>query len=341
MGIKDFTKVFASSGQVTFKDLAQDDLAVDAFLELFRGSSMQHAAKLVNPAGESTLYLTVALANAVKRKALGCDDIWCWDSRDPRKADDPKQKTLADRAAIRRTNQEEMKRLSEKIEKHKILAKKVSREQLLKIDPTFDITLKADEDQLETLKSRNPESQHFSSMVRNVQFLLTKLGIRMAIAPIGCDAEKLGAQLCREGVCDGVLTTDTDALAYGAQKQIKKIAGKTGKYDLYVLADCLKQHDITYQQLVEISTVLGCDFCEKTSGIGPGTVVKKIKSHSVEYTAEQKAAQANFMDHRSVVYEYIEPTCTNESLDELKAWLIKIQGFRADRVEKTLNPFYV
>lgn len=340
MGIKDFVKVFTPTKQVNIKEIATEDLAVDAFLELFSASSMQHAAKLTNPAGEPTTHLTVALSNAVKRKALGADDIWCWDSRDPRKSDDPKQKTLADRAAIRKTNQEEIKKLDTEITKLKDLATKVDRKRLLQIDPTYDGSLKTKEAMLNVLKARNPGAQHFSNMVRDVQFILTKLGVRMAFAPVGCDGEKLAAQLCLENICDGVITKDTDAIAYGAPKQYKKVKGKPGIYDVIIAADCLKQHKITYHQLVEVCTVLGCDDADKTPGVGPATAVKRVREGSLTFTAEQKAAQIKFEDRTPVRYEYIENTCTNATLDELSEWLIKMQGFKTDRVEKALKPFY-
>jgi 5'-3' exonuclease len=302
---------------------------------------MQYAAKLTNPDGEPTAHITIAFANAVKRKLLGCDDIWCWDSRDPRDKNDSKQKTLDDRAEIRRTNLDEIKRLTEELDKFRNLGKKISKQEMAKIDPTYETSLKNKEDQLAILKARNPEAQHFSNMIRDVQFLLTKLGIRMAIAPVGCDAEKLAAQLCREDMADGVLTTDTDSLAYGAPKQVKKIQGKPGKYDVYTLESCLKQHDITYKQFVEVATVLGCDFCTKTPGVGSATVIQKVKSGKIVFTDEQIEAQKRLMDHTAVKYEYFEPKCTNESLNELANWLVKKQGFNSERVAKTLKPFYV
>lgn len=345
MGISDFTKVFKPTKQVTFKDMKDEDLAIDAFLELFSSSSMQHAAKLTNPAGEPTTHLTIALSNVVKRKMLGGDDVWCWDSRDPRKAEDTKQAVLADRALIRKTNQDEIKKLEQDITKLKDLASKVDRKRLLQIDATYDISLKTKEEQLSMLRARNPEAQHFSKMIRDVQFILTKLGVRYVIAPVGCDAEKLAAQLCLEDITDAVLTKDTDAIAYGAPKQYKKIssakAGKSGQYDMIVLDDCLKQHNISYHELVEISTALGCDFAPKTPGVGPATVVKRIKEKKIEFTPEQLAAQAKFEDRELVKYEYVENECTNESLDELYEWLVKVQGFRSDRIEKMLKPFYV
>ena len=124
-------------------------------------------------------------------------------------------------------------------------------------------------------------------------------------------------------------------------KQIKKIAGKTGKYDVYTRSDLLKRYDLTPLQLAQVATVMGCDFCEKTAGVGAKTVIKRVKEGAIKYTDEQIAAQKKFMDHTPVKYTYIDSTCTNDSLDELTTWLVTVQGFALAGVEKKLKPFRV
>jgi hypothetical protein len=89
-----------------------------------------------------------------------------------------------------------------------------------------------------------------------------------------------------------------------------------------------------------VSTALGCDFCEKTAGVGAGTVIKRVKEGKIDWTEEQKAAQKKFLDFTPIKYDYVEPECTNKTLDELRDWLVKEQGFRGDRVEKALKSFY-
>jgi len=340
MGVHDFTKTFEpSEHETTLVKLKAEDYAVDAFPEMFRSTAMQYAAKLTNPKGEPTLHLTVALANACSRKASGCNDVWCFDSRDPRAKGDSKERTLITRDDIRKKNQTEIKTLERDISRLETLSKTVKRAELLALDPAFDSTLQSQREELAMMRARNPDKYHFSNMIRDVLYILTKLGIQHALAPPGCDAEKLAAQLAREGIVDGVITVDTDSTFYGCPKQIKKIAGKSGKYDVYVLADILKRYDITYQQYVEIASVLGCDFCEGVKGVGAKTVIRKVKSGEIKYTDEQIAAQKRFLDHTAVRYDYIDPVCTNASLDDLRKWLIEVQGFGADGVDKKLKAF--
>lgn len=342
MGIHDFTKTFAATEkEVTFAKMpAKEDYAVDAYPEMFRGTAMQGEARLTNPNGEPTLHLAVCLANVCARKSRGHEDIWVFDSRDPRVKGDAKEKCLLTRQEIREQNMAEIEKMTLEIEKMEGMIRKVGVRALAEVDPTFDKTLKMKRDELAVMQARNPDKQHFSNMIRDVLFILTKLGVQHALAPVGCDAEKLAAQLEREGLVDGVITVDTDSTVYGNKKQIKKVAGKSGKYDVYVRADILKRYDLTEHQLAEVASVLGCDFCEKTPGVGAGTVVKKVKAGSITYTEEQVAAQKKLLDRKPVRYEFFNPECTAESLNELKEWLVKVQGFGRDGVDKKLAPFY-
>lgn len=332
MGIKDFTKVFKYTREVSLKDI-KGDLAVDAFYELFKNQSMQHSAKLTNKEGESTLYISIVLANLVKRKSIKADDIWCWDSRDPKSANDTKAKTWDQRHQIRDQNFAKISQLETEISKLKSLENEPN---IRKIDPTYDDTLRKKIEEREKLAARNPTAQHFNKMVEDCIFILTKLGVRMAIAAPGYDAESVAAQLCKDDIVDGVLSADTDVLAYGGTRLVKKIAGVTGKYHEYVLEDCLKEHNLTQKELIQVATVLGCDFCDKTPGIGPGTVIKKFRS--IEYTDEQKAAQQRFTT--KPVYKYIEPKSSKESISELTEWLVVKQGFKRDRIDKMLSVFF-
>lgn len=343
MGVHDFTKTFdASEREVTFAKLPRkEDYAVDAFPEMFRTTTMQGSAKLTNPQGEPTLHLTACLANVCSRKARGHEDVWCFDSRDPRDKGDSKGRCLMNRDEIRKKNMGEIKRQESEIQKLEELAKTVDRKQLLALDPTFEVSLQVKRDELGIMRARNPDKHHFSRMIRDVLFILEKLGIQYALAPVGCDAEKLGAQLCREGWVEGVITVDTDATVYGAPKQIKKVAGKSGKYDVYVLKDILKRYKLTMREFAEVASVLGCDFCEKTPGVGAVTVIKRVKAGTIKFTEEQIAAQDKFLDRKDVDYGgVIQPECTKKGLDELREWLTRVQGFGEDGVDKKLAPFY-
>jgi hypothetical protein len=342
MGIRSFTKTFAASSTgVTFAKMPENEsYAVDAYPEIFRGMAMQAGTKLLNSQGEPVLHILVCLANACARKVRGHADIWCFDSRDPRPAGDEKEKHLLARAEIRKRNLEEMRHLVDEITAMRALARRVDRSALLKADPAFEIALRAKYDKLAIMRARHPDGQRFNGMVRDVLFILVKLGIRHAVAPAGCDAEKLAAQLEREGLVKGVISSDTDCTVYGCGKQIKKVPGKAGRYDVYVRADILKGYALTERQLAEVATALGCDFSPKTAGVGAKTVVKKVKAGLIKFTPEQIAAQNKFLDRTPVQYEFISPLCTAEGLDELLEWLVKVQGFSADSMRRVLAPLY-
>jgi 5'-3' exonuclease len=345
MGIKDFSKVFSKSSEINIKDFPPgEDYAYDAYIELFKNASMQFTAKLTNPAGEPTAHINICLMNVLKRIIQGGDDVWVFDSRDPRKADDPKKYILEKRADQRDHQAELNKALKDEITKLEELAAKTSKEQILALYPKFDEALAEKKLKLEKEECRTGTCNYFAPMVRDIQFILDCLGVEYIIAPSGVDSEQVCAHLCAKGRVDGVITTDTDTLVYGAKKILKKQRGKPGtkpkpgQYDVYVLDDCLKQYNLTRQQLAEIATILGCDFAPKTDKVGAGTVIAKYRK-GIDLTDEQKKAVDVFMrDISNLEMQKFQPECSLESISKLQDWLVNQQGFKLDRVIKLLDP---
>lgn len=338
MGVSEFTKVFAPHSEVDIKK-AVGNYAIDAYLELFKSTTVVNPKQtLTNPKGEPTMHIVVCINNIVRRKIGKCDDIWCLDSRDPRETKDPKQRVIAERVSTRIANLEEIKKAQAELDTYAAYEAKTPKARLLAVDPNFYKHLEEKRERIRILKARNPDARQFTRIVEDVIFILTKLGVRMTIAPVGIDAEHLAAQINREGRVDCVMSTDTDTMAYGAICQLKKIPKKTGKYSMYTLAHCLAQHALTYEQFVQVCTTLGTDFNVKTKGIGPKTVIQAVKNKTITFTDEQKAAQAKFADRTPIIYTVTSTDCTKSSIEELKEWLVTEQGFSKDRTDKLLEP---
>jgi hypothetical protein len=336
MGINNFSSVFEKKGPFSLADLRTKSFAIDVYNMLFMNFSLQHTAQLTDPEGNPTLHIVSTLKIALKLLKLGIKTVWCFDSRDPRNMDDPKMTTIEKRRAIRERNLEEIRKLETEIEEFQNLAQRFSHEQLLKLDATYDVTFQEKKDKLEILRSRNPETQQFSQFVQDVEFMLTKLGLSYAVAPVGIDAEQLGAQLCIEKQVDGVMTSDPDALVYGAPFIVKKVPKQTDKYDIYNRKDCLKQYDITSRQFAEIAVALGCDFAPKVPGVGKSTVVRRVKNGEIEFNDEQKRAIKLFLK-KSKPGEIKTNTRTADSINELIDWLVVKKGFKKDRLVKSME----
>jgi 5'-3' exonuclease len=345
MGIKDFSKVFSKSSEINIKDFPErEDYAYDAYIELFKNASMQFTAKLTNPVGEPTTHINICLMNVLKRIIQGGDDVWVFDSRDPRKPDDPKKYILEKRADIREHQAQRNVELKVEIDKLEMLAAKTPKEQIIALYPKFDEELQEKKLKLEKEECQTGVCSYFAPMVRDIQFILDCLGVEYMIAPSGVDSEQVCAYLCTKGRVDGVITTDTDTLVYGATKILKKQRGKPGvkakpgQYDVYNLADCLKQYNLTRRQLAEVATILGCDFAPKTEKVGAGTVIAKYRK-GIELTDDQKKAVEVFMrDIPEAEIQSFKPDCSLESISKLQDWLVNQQGFKSDRVIKLLDP---
>jgi 5'-3' exonuclease len=356
MGIHGFAELFEKSDEKNITELKNVDFAIDAYVQVFRNASKQYAANLTNSKGENTLYINIALQNILKGIALGRDDIWVFDNRDPRKTADPKQHILAERKEQKNTRMEKLQKIDEEIKKFEALEAKTTIEKILVLDPNYITKMAELRLKRSKLESEKDCGKYFDPMVRNLQFILRCLGVRMTVAPNGIDSEQACALLSQLKMVDYIMTTDTDTLLYGGTKMLKQKAKKTGKqllspeekqtkpgtFEVWILEDVLKQQTIngknlTQDDLIKIGVIIGCDFAPKTKGIGPGTVMKKLSE--IELTPEQLTAIEIFKHKIKIEDIEIEtPDCTLDTIKELETWLVNEQNFKAERVEKMLQP---
>lgn len=345
MGIKDFSKVFTPVDEVNIKDLPPGtDLAIDAYIEIFSSAFMQYATGLTNPQGEPTTHINVALANIVKRLILDADDIWVFDARDPRAQDDPKKFVLQERKQAAEVKNAELDRAQQNLDKMVELESKFEKSVILQMQPNFDKVKAELTTKVHKMQTNAAVGNNLHPMINSIIFMLDCLGVRWTVAPVGIDAEELSAQLCMENQVDGVITQDTDTLVYGApfilRKKRKKAGEKTvkpGTYVRWTRQACLSQHGLTPAQFAEVAVALGCDFAPKVSGVGPASVIKKVKG-SLSWTPEQERAMGVFNRPKNHSYQLNVPTCTDQSINKLESWLVRDQGFKADRVAKILEP---
>jgi len=144
------------------------------------------------------------------------------------------------------------------------------------------------------LKRERVSSGHFtmtSEHVQNVQELLRVLGQMYVVAPVGVEAEHLGATLVQLGVCNYVFSGDSDVLMFGGNLLVPE-KGKSGKYIAYDYDKFMEGTKLSRDELLRCGVIMGCDFCVKTPNIGEKTVVKKMGG--VELSSEQEIAIAEF-----------------------------------------------
>ena len=175
-----------------------------------------------------------------------------------------------------------------------------------------------------------------ASVITDAQHLLTLLGVDSHVAPAGWEAEHYAAHLAATGVVDMVLSDDSDTVMFGAPKTLMprtiRVGKTTCKYVLVDLAFLLNAYGISIDELRRICVALGCDFAEKTTGVGPVTALTRGKN--LTPTVEQKEA---------LIHIAATPTGRVEILSgkvnhvEAAIWLSESKGFNYARVAKKLG----
>jgi len=188
--------------------------------------------------------------------------------------------------------------------------------------------------QLELLRQKlaSKEKQSFSmrNEVDDAKQLLKLLGIAFIHASDGYEAEHLAAQLTIDRVTDAAVTSDADALIFGATRVIRMLP--KNRLQQFELDKILSAEQINREQLATIAVALGSDFAEKTRGIGVKTYKKILVKQAL--TAQQNAAKAMFLtqcpyDAQDFVREPVR------IIDAIN-WLVDEKRFNRERLEKML-----
>ncbi len=111
--------------------------------------------------------------------------------------------------------------------------------------------------------------------------LLSILDVPIVEAP--AEGEAQAAHVVRRGDADYVGSEDYDALLFGASRTLRQLTSK-GDPELMDLEATLAHHDLTLEQLIDAAVLIGTDFNEGVSGIGPKTAIKEISEHGDLWT---------------------------------------------------------
>jgi flap endonuclease-1 len=339
MGIHSFTKVFnPSSPETTLeKQVKGKRIVVDGFSELYRAVlGFGNIAALTNKDGDCTQHINIVLYNTIKMMVSGARSIvWVFDTKASELKKDEQDKRKDGKAKA----QDEQDILEAKIAEIKEQTSDMSIEDINDVFGDYDEHMKDLNNKLKKLKTRSFKGVG-GRMVNDVKFLLECFGISYINAPEGIEGEQIAGAMCMNGLVDLVITNDTDAPLFGCTAILKKIPKKSGKYDLYLLDDILKEHEIDMDQLIEVGICLGCDFADKVPRVGPKTVINKVKADNIPYTDKQMEAFDYFKKDVKIPKPSNNAVMTNDSLDRARKWLVEEQSFAGDRMDKALAPLY-
>ncbi|ARF11719.1 FLAP-like endonuclease XPG [Klosneuvirus KNV1] len=107
-----------------------------------------------------------------------------------------------------------------------------------------------------------------SKLVEEVIELLKLLGIPYVIAP--GEAEAQCVALNKAKIAHGVVTEDWDAILFGCKRMLKDFSNKNiNNVTEITTKKLLKKLDITHEQIIDLSSILGNDYCSGINGLKP------------------------------------------------------------------------
>lgn len=286
MGIQGLSNFLKNKYPTVFKDMSMNDMrykkiAVDTNLYLYK-------YKVIN--NEKWLDQFIKLICCLRK--FDVHPIFIFDSQAPIEKIE-EQKRRRQQVQDRRDNVILIEELIDKYYKENIiepqlqafynkkcknksdnsLLKKFWQTEQLKSEKEFDISFV--EDEIEKIKSQNITiTDECKSKLKK---LLDLLGIPhfQAIE----EAEQTCSYLCHWGLVDGVLTEDSDVLAYGVDLFISKINTYNGYCTLIETPNLLEKLEFNKKQLLDFCIMLQCDYNSRIPGVGPVNSYKLLKQH--------------------------------------------------------------
>lgn len=337
MGIKDFSKTFNAARIVTWRDYKGKTIAVDAMWQLYNASlGTQSTTTLTDSSGKSTVHINVLFQRILGIYAEGVKQIWVFDHNSDSEEFHNPDKIL------------ELARRSQKRAEAKVQLDKLTLNDFQE-ELDFDVaespgpakvnhSTDSDNSRISALEKRvfkaTPE------LIQDVVTLLQLIGIPYVFAPAGFEGEEIASYLVKKELAHAVYSSDTDPIGFGSPVLLRPNIKDKKIYE-YTLTDIGSQitdansvaEGTDVLELVRIiAAISGTDFCAKTPGIGPRTILQKFLD--VELKDDQKKAITAFAktDNINLSLEIIEPSSTLVETDLLIDWLVNQKGFSRVRI---------
>ena len=133
------------------------------------------------------------------------------------------------------------------------------------------------------------------------------------------------ADLIKKGKVDYIVTDDMDILVFGGTKIIKNFSVDKKRYMQEIDLNKFKEKaGLSQDQIIDISIMLGCDYCPSIKGIGPIKSYNFIKQYIILEKVLKKEKISIFYDYNLARDYFKNP----KIIDSNK---IKIQKLKIDR----------
>lgn len=162
--------------------------------------------------------------------------------------------------------------------------------------------------------------------------LLTLLGVPVVQAP--SEAEAQCAQLCKEGLVYAAATEDMDALTFGCPRLVRNFTSANNeKVKEFVVEKVLNGLNLTQDQFIDLSILMGCDYCDNIKGIGGKKGLELIRKYgSIEKILEHKFNITEFVE---VEIEYDKRIKEVENADKTEADQAVVDPVKDEDIDTT------
>ncbi|KTG08333.1 flap structure-specific endonuclease [Haloprofundus marisrubri] len=183
-------------------------------------------------------------------------------------------------------------------------------------------------------------TQRLTSVIQETsRELLDLLDVPYVEAP--AEGEAQAAYMARRGDADYVGSEDYDTLLFGAPLTLRQLTS-SGNPELMSLDETLDEHDLTYEQLVDVGILCGTDFNPGVDGIGPKTALKLVREHGDLFgVLEARGEHVEFADRIRELFldppvtdEYEFDTDVDPDISAARSYVIEEWEVDADEVER-------
>ncbi|KAK0531511.1 DNA repair protein rad2 [Tilletia horrida] len=138
--------------------------------------------------------------------------------------------------------------------------------------------------------TRRSQEEITQQMVREIQLMLRLFGLPYITAP--AEAEAQCAELVQRQLVDGIITDDSDVFLFGGTRVYKNMFNQHKVVECYMLSDLEREMGISRQKLVSLAYLLGSDYTEGLTGVGPVTAMEVLATFFDEHAADRAEARA-------------------------------------------------
>jgi flap endonuclease-1 len=293
--------------------------AVDAHNALYQFLSIirqPDGTPLMDQKGRITSHLSGILFRTVNFMEKGIRPVYVFDGKPP----EFKQQTIDQRRAARE-------------EAHVLWQKALERGEIA-----------------EAYKQARSSSRLNEEVIGSSKELLKLLGLPYVEAP--SEGEAQGAMMVAKGDARYIVSQDYDTLLFGGPILMRnltisgrrKVHGRTVTItpERIILTEVLQGLNITREDLIRISILVGTDFNPGVKGIGAKTALKLVRNNEFEKVAGERLPG---VDLEGLMSFFLDPPVTEDytltwkepDREGLMKMLVDGYDFTPDRVEKSLE----